>query len=122
MIEIVCLTETDRRLLAARFAEHANSQRRMRSALLEAGARAAAARLAALRQLERHYDIDLGEICHRYARRNLPDTHAIERFIMSYIAEERTPHQGCTELWVLLDRLRQVRELMEGRLVGEPES
>jgi hypothetical protein len=121
-MEVVCLTDQDRRLLAARFGEHANSQRRMKTALLEAGAAAAAARLAALRLLERRYDIDLGEICHRYGRRNLPETHPIERFVMSYIAEERPPCNGGCELWVLLDRLHQVRELMEGRLVGEPES
>jgi hypothetical protein len=122
MMEVVCLTEQDRRLLAARFGEHGNSLRRMKSALVEAGARAAAERLVALRQLERRYNVDLGEICHRYGRRNQPDTHPIERFVMSYIAEERAPPHGRPELWVLLDRLRQVRELMEGRLVGEPES
>jgi hypothetical protein len=121
-MEVVCLSSQDRRLLAARFAEHGNSQRRMKSALVEAGAEAAAARLAALRLLERHYDVDLGEICHRFSRRNLPDTHPIERFVMSYIAEERAHAAGRQELWVLVDRLRQVRELMDGRLVGEPDA
>lgn len=120
-MEVVCLSAQDRRLLAARFAEHGNSQRRMRSALVEAGADAAAARLGALRMLERRYDLDLGEICHRFGRRNLPDTHPIERFVMSYIAEERAC-AGRNELWVLVDRLRQVRELMDGRLVGEPDA
>jgi hypothetical protein len=120
-VEVLCLTDQDRRLLAARFGEHGNSQRRMRAALHEAGAAGAAERLAALRQLERRYDVDLGEVCHRFGRRNLPDTHPIERFVMSYIAEERVL-AGRGELWVLLDHLRQVRELMDGRLVGEPES
>ncbi len=118
-VEVVCITASDRRMLVARFAEHGNSHRRMKSALLEAGASDAAQRLVALRRLEQEFDVDLGEICHRYERRDDPKTHPIERVVMAYITQAR---RGGEELWVLLDRVRQLRELKEGRLVGEPES
>lgn len=106
-------------MLAARFAQHGNSHRRMRGALLEAGATDVADRLTMLRRLERQFDIDLGEICFRYDRRTDPRTHPIERLIIGYITECR---RGGDEIWVLLDRVRQLRELKEGRLVGEPEN
>jgi hypothetical protein len=41
--------------------------------------------------------------------------------IVDYVTETHDTDNGA-ELWVLLDRIVQVRELMEGRLVGEPES
>jgi hypothetical protein len=91
----------------------------MQSALLEAGAGEVATRLVMLRRLERQFDVDLGEVCYRYERKDDPATHPIERVIISYITQAR---QGGGELWVLLDRVRQLRELKEGRLVGEPES
>lgn len=106
-------------MLAARFAQHGNSYRRLRGALLEAGARDVADRLTVLRRIERQFDVDLGEICFRYARRTDPQTHPIDRWIIRYITERR---RGGDEVWVLLDRVRQLRELKEGRLVGEPGS
>jgi hypothetical protein len=121
-VNVVCLTQSDLRLLTARFAEHGNSHRRMRSAMQEAGALPAAARLEALRGLEKQFQIDLGSVCHRFGRRNLPETHAIERWVMNYITEVRRREGAEDELWVRLDRVAEIRELMEGRLVGEPES
>ena len=118
-MQVISLTASDCRVLAARYAEHGNSHRRMREALLEAGAVPASDRLAALRGLERQFDVDLGEVCWRFERRADPANHPIERFIIRYITQER---QGGEQLWVLLDRVRQLRELKEGRLVGEPES
>lgn len=106
-------------MLAARFAQHGNSHRRMRGALLEAGASDVVERLGVLRRLERRFDLDLGEICFRYDRRLDPRTHPIERMIIAFITEARP---GGEEVWVRLDRVRQLRELKEGRLVGEPES
>jgi len=119
-MQVLCLTDQDRRLMAARFAEHGNSQRSMKRALSDAGAQAALGRIGALRRLEREHNIDLGEVCHRFAQRNSPETHPIERFVMSYIAEERTRPNGRRELWVLVDRISQVRQLMDSQAVGEP--
>jgi hypothetical protein len=119
-VHVVCLAASDRRLLAARFAEHANSHRRMRGALLEAGGHATVDRLDTLRKLERSFRIDLGSVCHRFDRRDLPETHPIERMVVNYIAEIHKPANGAEELWVMLDRVDEIRELMEGRLVGEP--
>jgi hypothetical protein len=118
-LEVICLTLSDCRVMSARFAQHGNSHRRMRGALLEAGATEVAERLTALRSLEKRFDVDLGEVCWRYERRSAPDTHPIERMIIGYITESR---RGGEELWVRLDRVRQLRELKEGRLVGDPES
>jgi len=121
MTHIVALTASDRRLLVARFEEHGNSHMRMLEALVEAGAKETGARLVALRSIERRYDLDLAEICVLHARRNDARTHPIERIVVDFIAEE---HHGDeeTHLWILPDRVRQIRELMDGRLVGEPES
>jgi hypothetical protein len=121
MTHIVSLTSSDRRLLCARFEEHGNSHRRMFDALTEAGADDAGARLLALRSIERRYDLDLAEICILHARRNDARTHPIERIVLDFIVEE---HHGEdeTQLWVLPDRVRQIRELMDGKLVGETES
>ena len=121
MTHIVRLNPTDRRLLCARFDEHGNSHRRMFDALTEAGADEAGARLLALRTIEKTYDLDLAEICARHARRNDARTHPIERLVLEFIAEERHAEDE-TQLWILPDRVRQVRELMDGRLVGETES
>ena len=118
-MQVISLTASDCRVLAARYAEHGNSHRRMRDALREAGAAEVCERLTALRALERRFDVDLGEVCGRYQRRADPKTHPIERLVIRFITEER---HGGDHVWVLLDRVRQLRELKEGRLVGEPES
>ena len=120
-MEVVCLTAADCALLAARYAEHGNSSRMMRRALEEANAPTVIERIQTLRSLEHRHDVDLGEVCHRYERRNRFDTHPIERLIMNYIAQVRLNAQGGEELWIRLDRVREVRSLMgEGKLVGEP--
>ncbi len=121
-MHVVRLSQADRMLLVSRFEEHGNSHRRMRSALEEVAADHVAERLDALRRMERHFGIDLGSVCHRYDRRDDPATHPIERMIMNYIAEHRDSDCGTPELWVLLDRVEEIRELTEGRLVGEPGS
>jgi hypothetical protein len=118
MIQVVALSTADRRLLCRRFREHGNSQRRMLGALAEAGAHDCSARLAALRRIERQYDLDLAEICHRHARRHDGGTHPIERFVLDFIAEERRVVDD-TLLWVLPERVRQVRDLMDGKQVGD---
>lgn len=122
-MEVVRLTAGDCRLLSTRFAEHGNSYRAMAGALADAGRSGPLARLRALRRVERRFEVDLGSLCHRFHRRNHEDTHPIERAVMSYIATWRRRPDGCRELWVLLDRLRNVRTLIEeGRRVGERES
>ena len=118
-MELVALAPADRKLLEARYAEHGNSHRRMHAALLEAGAADAAARLHALRSLEAKFDLDLGQICHRFAQRAAPGTHPIERVVIDYITELQTDASGADILCVLPERVRQVHELMQGRLVGE---
>ena len=121
MTHIVCLSPADRRLLCSRFDEHGNSHRRMFAALTEAGASEAGARLLALRTVEKRYDLDLAEICSRHARRNDGSTHPIERLVLEFITEERHTEDE-TQLWIMPERVRQVRDLMDGRLVGEAES
>jgi hypothetical protein len=121
MTHIVCLSPADRRLLCSRFDEHGNSHRRMFDALTEAGADEAGARLLALRTVEKRYDLDLAEICSRHARRNDGSTHPIERLVLEFITEERHTEDE-TQLWIMPERVRQVRDLMDGRLVGEAES
>ena len=120
-MQVVCLSASDRRLLCARFAEHGNSQRRMLDALREAGATDAIARIAARRRMERSFDLDLAEICQRHARRDADGTHPIEQIVVDFITEERHA-DGETQLWVLPERVLQLRELMDGRLVGDLES
>jgi hypothetical protein len=90
-VNVVRLSDLDQRLLAARFAEHGNSHRRMRGALLEAGG-------------------------------SVPDTHPVERLVLDFITEVRLPAGGAEESWVHPDRVAQVRDLMDGRLVGEPDA
>lgn len=120
-MELVRLSKQDHALLCARFAEHGNSQRRMRDALTETSAADdVLGRLRALRQMERTLDVDLGAVCWRWEHRNDESTHPLERQIMEYVAEPRGTGSGW-ELWVRLDSVRVLRELMEGRLVGEPE-
>jgi hypothetical protein len=121
MIHIVRLTASDRQLLRARFTQHGNSHRRMRAAIAESGSVETGRRLEALRSIERRYDLDLAEICHRHARRQHAGTHPIERMVLDFIAEERLDDTGA-QLWIMPDRVQQVRELMDGRLVGEPEA
>ncbi len=122
-MEVICLTESDHRLLCARCAEHGNSNRRLLQTLEEAGARDVLEHARALRRMERGFDIDLGSLCHRFEHRNDLSTHPMERMVMNFVAEWRPAADGTRQLWVLLDRLRQVRELMqEGRLAREPES
>src|SRR5690606_24024788 len=82
LMDVVSLSAADQRLLTARFAEHDNSHRRMRDALADAGATDAVARLEALRRVEYHFNLDLGLICHRHARRGAPDTHPLERALI----------------------------------------
>jgi hypothetical protein len=122
MREVLRLADPDCRILVARYREHGNSVRRMRQALVEADSDSTVPRLAALREMERRTGVDLGEICHRFERRDDPGTHAVERLIMNFIAEQRLLPDGRVELWVLLDRIRCVHELKDGRLVGEPDS
>lgn len=118
MTHIVCLGHADRRLLCARFDEHGNSHRRMFASLTDAGAAEASTRLQALRSVEKRYNLDLAEICARHSRRNDGSTHPIERLVLEFITEERHLEDE-TQLWIMPDRVRQVRDLMDGRLVGE---
>jgi hypothetical protein len=121
-LEVLSLTRSDCGLLAARFGEHGNSQRRMLAALEEAGPQDAFGRLCLLRQLEKRFGIDLGMLCYHFEHRNDAKTHPFERAIMNYVAFWRMNESGTEELWVRLDRIREVREIVdEGRLVGEPE-
>jgi hypothetical protein len=120
-MHVVRLTASDRGLLCARWSEHGNSQRRMMDALAEAGAVDARARLAALREVETRFDLDLAEICFRFGRRHHEQTHPIERLVVDFITEERC-HDDGVQLWILPDRVRQIRDLMEGKLVGDLES
>ena len=68
-MNVVALTYADRRLLAARYEQHGNSHRIMRETLLLRREDDAAARLDALRCVERTFDLDLGlERCDVRAR------------------------------------------------------
>jgi hypothetical protein len=108
-------------LLAARYIEHGNSHKRMTVALREAGASAAADRLHGLRSLEHRFDVDLGLLCQWYERRDAAATHPIERTLITYLT--RSQNNSEAEVWILLDRVRELRAFLEeGRLVGEPES
>lgn len=121
-MEVISLSRNDCGLLAARFGEHGNSQRRMLSALEEAGANDAFARLCVLRQMEKLVGVDLGMVCYHFEHRNDAKTHPFQRAIMNYVAHWRVSSAGSEGLWVILDRIREVREIVaEGRLVGEPE-
>ncbi len=120
-MDVVRLSVEDHALLCARFGEHGNSQRRMRDALAEAhDALGTLERLGALRAMERSLDVDLGSICWRWAHRGDAATHPLEHTVMEYVAEPRGAGDAW-QLWIWIDRVRQLRELMEGRLVGERE-
>lgn len=94
----------------------------MLSALEEVCAHDARARLFVLRQLEKSVGVDLGMLCHHFDHRDDATTHPLERTVMNYVAHWRTNQAGREDLWVILDRVREVREVVEeGRLVGEPE-
>ena len=119
-MNVVALTETDRRLLATRYAEHGNSHKCMHDALVRAGDDNFAARLNALREMEKLFDLDLGLVCHLYAHRNDGTRHPIERLVIEFITDAHAPSRDGM-VCVLPDRVRQVRELMQGRLVGDRE-
>ncbi|HEY0810723.1 MAG TPA: hypothetical protein VGD49_11210 [Longimicrobiales bacterium] len=120
MHEYVVLSRSDCGLLAARFSEHGNSQRRMLSALEEAAADDAFARLCTLRQMEKHFAVDLGMLCHHFQHRNDESTHPIERAVMNYVAVWNADANGVEELRVRIDRVREVRDIVEERrLIGE---
>lgn len=122
-MDVVCLSAGDCRLLAARFAEHGNSHRRMAGALREAGAVELVERLAALRRMEIHFAVDLGSLCHRFERRDAPAIHPLERAVLDYVASWGRRGDRAEELWVRLDRVRQVRDLIdEDELVSEPDA
>ena len=121
-MEVLCLTVADYGLLKSRYAEHGNSQLRLAAALEEAGATEQLKHSKALRRMEVTYGVDLGSICYRFERRHDAGIHPIETMVMNFVAEWRGEN-GRRELWVSLDRVRQVRELMEeGQLAREPES
>jgi hypothetical protein len=116
--EFVVLSRSDCGLLAARFGEHGNSQRRMLAALEEAAADDAFARLCTLRQLEKHFQVDLGMLCYHFEHRNDKNTHPIQRVVMNYVATWTLDTNGMEELRVRIDRVREVRDIVEeGRLV-----
>lgn len=121
-MQVVRLSAEDAQVLAARFAEHGNSHRRMAGAFRDAGAGEAAERLCALRRLECRFQVDLGSLCHRFRRRDQAATHPIERMVLDYVAEDRERPDGGREVWVHIDRVRQVRAWVEqGQPVREPE-
>lgn len=122
-MEVLSLKRSDHALLTARFAEHGNSQRRMLAALAEAGATESYTRLLVLRNIEKQMSVDLGMVCHRFEHRNDAATHAIERAVMNYIAQWRLTHLGAEELWVRIDRIREVRDIIEEQpVVAEPDA
>jgi hypothetical protein len=114
-MDVVCLSSFDRGLLRARWKEHDNSHLRMLDSLEQMNAFDAIARLKALRSIEKHFNIDLAEICHRHAAR--ADAHPIEKIVLDFITEERAAGDEL-QLWIMPDRVKQVRELMDGKLVG----
>ncbi|HUH12721.1 MAG TPA: hypothetical protein VMK65_06405 [Longimicrobiales bacterium] len=115
-MEVVRLEERDCRLLAARWAEHGNSVRRMAVALREADAQDVACRLKALRRLEKSFAVDLGSLCHKWLHRDHPRTHPLEREVMGWVAQAQVRADGTLELTVIVDRVRQLRSLMAGQL------
>lgn len=137
-MEIIRLTLEDCRLLATRFDDYGNSHLRFDEALAagnrpdpdeqtDAPATPASerdprltpktattlARLRALRRLECHFSIDLGALYHRFQHRDDPGLHPLERSILDSIARWHHGPEDQTELWVLVDNVRQVRELID---------
>jgi hypothetical protein len=125
-MDVVALTFSDRRLLATRHEQHANSHRIMRETLLQQGADELVQRLEGLRSIERKFDLDLGLVCYLYEHRGDADRHPIEKMVVEFITEAHASvAKGATDadelLWVLPDRVRQVRDLMQGHVVGDRE-
>ncbi len=122
-MDVVALTLTDRVLLAERYDLHSNSHRIMREALLQRGAEDAALRLEALRSVERAFDLDLGLVCHLYEHRFDLGRHPIETTVVDFITDagryRPDIHAAEELLWILPDRVRQVRDLMQGHVVGD---
>lgn len=112
-MNVVRLTPGDCRLLSDRFAEHENSHRQMAGALDDAGEREVLDRLRALRRLECHFRVDLGSLCHRFGRRHDAGMHPLERAVLGYVASWRNQPGGGRELWVRLDRVHGIRDMVE---------
>lgn len=92
----------------------------MLSALEEAAADDAFARLCALRQIEKHFQVDLGMLCYHFQHRTDANTHPVERVVMNYVAAWTANDQGADELRVRIDRVREVRDIVEeGRLIED---
>lgn len=73
--------------------------------------------MCALRQLEKHFGVDLGMLCFHFAHRNDTHTHPIQRAVMNYVAEWIAGAGEVQELQVRVDRVREVRDIVEdGRL------
>ena len=119
-MDVVALTFTDRRLLTARYEQHGNSHTAMRAALAAQGESTTIELLDALRAVERAFDLDLGLVCHLFAHRAEPDRHPIEKLVVDFITDLQAG-DGDELLWILPDRVRQVRDLMQERLVGDPD-
>ena len=95
----------------------------MSSALKEAAATDALARLFVLRQMEKAVGVDLGMLAYHFEHRDDATTHPFERAVMNYVAHWRLNAAGAEDLWVVLDRVRQMRAVVEeGKLVGEPDA
>lgn len=95
----------------------------MLAALDEAGAKESHTRMVVLRQMEKQASVDLGMLCYHFEHRNDDITHPFQRAVMNYVAHWRTNAAGAQDLWVILDRIRQVRDIVEeGKLVGDPEA
>jgi hypothetical protein len=123
-MNVVALSFADRRLLAARYDEHNNSHRDMRETLLSRGAADVVAKLDALRTMERAFDLDLGLVCHLYDHRADADRHPIEKMVVEFITDVHNSERVRDDaelLWILPDRVRQVRDLMQGHAVGDRE-
>lgn len=123
-MEVIRLSPEDCALLDIRSTEYDNSQRQMEAALMEADPEATAgtegtpaptslARLRALRALEHRFTIDLGSLYYRFQRREEPTLHPLERRILDSIACWRETEEGDLELWVFVDRVRELRRLLD---------
>lgn len=114
-MEVIRLTTEDCALLEIRFTEHDNSQRRLEATVEEGGEHDAALlpRVRALRTLEHRFTIDLGSLYHRFQRREEPTLHPLERSILESIACWRMVDGGGVELWIFVDRVRQLRQFMD---------
>lgn len=109
-MNVVCLGPVDRRLLCDRVAMYNNSHSEMAGALAERGSVDLLERLRLLRGIERQFMIDLASLCHRFAARE--SAHPLERAVLGYVAQQRIDADG-EQLWVMVDRVRQVRDVVE---------